>query len=305
MFLLSNSSVLASVPVVQVQWNNGPVSVIVPAVHAPAQGVTAPAGEIFKNKTVFLREGMKTEDVPELASSGVDPSSGKPNWTGQLAFARWTNDFSLPLLAKALSLHAGCFTRLGQQLTGKAQPPEKYVPVIALNMKTARMAMVVVETPCPAPDGLSRDARVNIEAAKMGLKPVWLENPVEYKRTEDQIPDAAYSEALARDLREIGDNTLTNEMVEVLEKSGDFDGWDRMVRSRASTPALATLLRYMVDERTTEMVTHMEPYLRAGGAVVLVGMGHLGGETGVLSQLRRDHFTVKIVKAPDDAGMAP
>ncbi|MBO1360285.1 TraB/GumN family protein [Acetobacter sacchari] len=248
---------------------------------------------------------MKTEDVPKLASSGVDPSAGKPNWMGQLAFARWTNDFSIPLLAKALSLHAGCFTRLGQQLTGKPQASEKYIPAAAMMVKTASMALVIVETPCPAPDGLSRDARVNIEAAKAGLKPVWLENPVEYKRTEDQIPDAAYSEALARDLREIGDNTVTNETVEVLEKSGDFDGWDRMMRDRARTPALSAMTHYMVDERTTEMVNHMEPYLRDGGAVVLVGMGHLGGETGVLSQLRRDHFTVKTVEAPDDAGVAP
>jgi len=78
-------------------------------------------------------------------------------------------------------------------------------------------------------------------------------------------------------------------------RSGDAAAMQEVITSRARDyPQLKPLMTKLFDDRYTAMTTKNERFLQTPKSYfVAVGAGHLVGDQGILSQLRRKNFKVE------------
>jgi len=78
-------------------------------------------------------------------------------------------------------------------------------------------------------------------------------------------------------------------------QSGDATAMQEVITSSVRDyPQLKPLMTKLLDERNTAMAAKIERFLQTPKSYfVAVGAGHLVGDKGILSQLRRKKFTVE------------
>ena len=78
-------------------------------------------------------------------------------------------------------------------------------------------------------------------------------------------------------------------------QSGDAAAMQEVITSDARKyPQLKPLMTKLLDDRNTAMAAKIEQFLQTQESYfVAVGAGHLVGDQGILSQLRRKNFTVE------------
>ena len=78
-------------------------------------------------------------------------------------------------------------------------------------------------------------------------------------------------------------------------RSGDVDVMQELItRSVRDYPQLKPLITKLLDDRNTAMTAKIERFLQTPKAYfVAIGAGHLVGDNGILSQLRRKNFRLE------------
>jgi len=150
-------------------------------------------------------------------------------------------------------------------------------------------------TPCPDPGVQSRDDLLTNLARERGLPikslDVLSELQVQRDTVVRQISYDAYLASLRRTLSEDGTREVEN-FVRALN-AGDYDGLRAAVLTHMPNPQVAAVFeRHMICERNAAWIPRLSPLLQVGGAVVMVGAGHLPGPCGLIVMLRRAGFEV-------------
>ena len=109
--------------------------------------------------------------------------------------------------------------------------------------------------------------------------------------------DRAFVDSMKASLRSTGAQLIT-EYIAALN-AGDYDEIAQISRRYAVDAAEADNFgRFMVRERNMRWLPRLEEDLRGGGAVVMVGAGHLPGPNGLVSLLRSNGYTVQPMLLP-------
>jgi uncharacterized protein len=153
-----------------------------------------------------------------------------------------------------------------------------------------------------------------LELQRMGLDPSYgldqhfLEEARQSHKQIDALEDVGSQVKLLSSLsEEFQDRLLLSSLVDmeksqdVLDiltrawQSGDDAAMQELITSSVRDyPQLKPLMTKLLDDRNTAMTAKIERFLETPNSYfVAVGAGHLVGEQGILSQLRRKNFTVE------------
>ncbi|WP_354858874.1 TraB/GumN family protein [Acetobacter fabarum] len=281
----------ADVDAIQIENSNTKPSIIVPAVHGPIFGIQAPSAAVFAGKTVLVSEGTADRNADTQPDKLEHPISEIA--LDSTIFASWVHGIDIEKLKARLQPHLACYTGQEMLRTGNT---EMFTRVL-LNMRTARLAEFILEMPCPQPATLSRDAVVHAEAQKSGVLIKWLEHLDEWKAVQKEIPDDYYRDAIVEMLKRPDENLSSPPFVSFVQ-NGQYDELDAWIRERKVTPSQKKMYDYQITKRTRLMYRDMAPYLRSGGAVILIGAAHIGGPDGLAALLRRDGYHLRPITLP-------
>ncbi|MBS1041961.1 TraB/GumN family protein [Gluconobacter cerinus] len=291
--VLRCSVALAGVEAIQIEKSGIKPSIIVPGVHAPVFGIEAPSAAVFVGKSVLLSEGTEANQdaktQPEKLEHSVPEIVLNPT-----VVASWVNGIDIEKLKPRLQLHLACYT--GQEML-RARNTDMYSRVL-LNMKTAQAAEFILEMPCPQPAGLSRDDLVRTEAQESGVTIKRLEHLNEWEAVQKEIPDDYYRDSIVEMLKRPEENLSSPPFVSFVQ-NGQYDEFDAWIRNRNVTVSQKKMYEYDVTKRTSQMYRAMTPYVRSGGAVILIGAAHLGGPDGLAALLRRDGYYLRPITLPE------
>ncbi|MEO5681051.1 MAG: TraB/GumN family protein [Chitinophagaceae bacterium] len=146
--------------------------------------------------------------------------------------------------------------------------------------------------PCAEKDGMEQ---VIMTAAKKDHKPI---NGLETVQFQASVFDSIPYKRQAKDLLKmidssgvVGDSSDL-QLVEVYRKQD----LNRMQELTADEEGIAEYLDLLLYNRNANWVTKMPAIMRDAPSLFAVGAGHLGGEKGVISLLRKAGFTVRPMK---------
>ncbi len=165
----------------------------------------------------------------------------------------------------------------------------------------AWVATYAVAMPCLTAAAESRDTMVIHAAQQRGIPIVTLETPEEVQAQRDKllasVGERVFIDSMKASLREAGAQLITDYIGAL--NAGDYDEVARISRRYAVDPSEADGFdRYMVSECNALWVPRLKDDLRGGGAVVMVGAGHLPGPGGLIALLRRDGYDVQPITLP-------
>ncbi len=175
---------------------------------------------------------------------------------------------------------------------------------MALGFKPWAVTMLLTDSDCQRKkqqEGLrSVDLLVAEQAKSQGLSPVGLETLVEQYESLAQLPDDVQNAWLRSS---IALHERSDDMVHTIAELYRFRRidavWDltRLMAPKAgmTDAVLADLKNALVGKRNVRLHSRARPLIDQGGAFIAIGAMHLIGEEGLVSQLRRDGFTVTAI----------
>jgi len=291
--VLRCSVALADVDAIQIEKSGIKPSIIIPAVHAPVFGIQAPSAAVFVGKTVLLSEGMAPDQSANTQPAKLEHSMAEIALSPTV-LASWVHGIDIEKLKTRMQSHLACYT--GTEIL-RTSNTDMYTRVL-LNMQTAQAAEFILEMPCPQPSGPSRDDLVRAEAQESGVTIKWLEHLNEWKAVQKEIPADYYRDAIVEMLKRPDENLSSPPFVSFVQ-NGKYDEFDAWIRDRDVTPGQKKMYEYDVTKRTSLMYRDMAPYLRSGGAVVLIGAAHIGGPDGLAALLRHDGYHLRPITLPE------
>lgn len=272
------------VPALNVTGPNGSRSVLLGTMHQGNRNIIQPSSSIFDNAKVLAVEAQRADAEARGRSRSPEASFDPVVWerlkrTGEFTTAPWVTALTA---AERETLRRRAACRVGEENA-------RFV----FSMRPS--AADVVATPCPDPGVRSRDDLLSDLARQRGLPIISLDVLSELEAQRDavmrQISDEAYIVSLKRTLSEDGIREIEN-FVRALN-TGDYDSLRVAVLSHLPDPRIAAIFeRHMLCERNAAWIPRLSPYLQAGGAVVMVGAGHLPGPCGLIVMLRQAGFSV-------------
>ena len=155
---------------------------------------------------------------------------------------------------------------------------------------------------------------VQLELKRMGFDPVngvdrhFLDEAQQSHKPVGALEDAGSQLEFFNSLSdELQDRLLLSSLVDMEKWANCFDlvtqAWQSgdaaamaevITRSVREYPQLEPLMTKLLDDRNTAMTTKIERFLQTPKTYfVAVGAGHLVGDQGILSQLRRKNFKVE------------
>ncbi|MEP7277252.1 MAG: TraB/GumN family protein [Bacteroidota bacterium] len=146
--------------------------------------------------------------------------------------------------------------------------------------------------PCPEKDGMEQ---VIMKQAKKDNKPI---NGLETVQFQASVFDSIPYKRQAQDLLKMIDSSGTagdssdTELVKVY-RSQDLN---KMQQLTASEEGIAEYLDLLLYNRNRDWVKKMPAIMQDAPALFAVGAGHLGGEKGVITLLRKAGFTLRPMK---------
>lgn len=272
------------VPALSVTGPNGSRSVLLGAMHQGNRNLIQPSGSIFDNAKVLAVESQRTEVQARGKSGSLEAMIDPTVWerlkrTGEITAAPWVAALTT---AERETLRRRVVCRAGEENV-------RFV----FSMRPS--VVDVLATPCPDAGVQSRDDLLTDLARQRGLPIISLDVLSELQAQRDavvrQISDDAYIVSLKRTLSEDGIREIEN-FVRALN-TGDYDSLRAAVLAHLPDPQVAAVFeRHMLCERNAAWIPRLSPHLQAGGAVVMVGAGHLPGPCGLIVMLRRAGFSV-------------
>jgi uncharacterized protein YbaP (TraB family) len=160
-------------------------------------------------------------------------------------------------------------------------------------MKTYFTTALISESkfPCPAKDGMEQ---VIMKEAKKDSKPIFGLETVQFQASVfDSIPYQRQAKDLVKMIDSSGNASDSSDLqlMEVYRKQ-DLNKMQEMTVNEEGMGDFIDLLLY---SRNASWVRKMPDIMKGKSTLFAVGAGHLGGEKGVISLLRKVGYTVRPV----------
>jgi uncharacterized protein len=134
-----------------------------------------------------------------------------------------------------------------------------------------------------------------LDEARQMHKPIGALETAEFQvKLLSSLPDDMQDRLLLSSLVEMERSTAFLKLLVRAWQSGAADKMQALLdRDVRKYPQLKSIMEKLFDDRNTAMAKQIEQFLRTSKTYfIAVGAGHLIGDHGILSQLRRKHFTV-------------
>lgn len=276
------------VPALDIQAPSGAHSVLIGSMHIGYPLLRQPTPDVLKGARIYVIEHL-TAGLSFQPDDISSPSRGEiADWfAGKAVRAAWStqlSDVEVEILRERVS---ACNSTIPE-----AAPYG--MTDLVLSMHRSLAAGSLAYNLCTVPTLQSRDKLMQQAADGSGVPTVELETQQEVWRKRAAVPESTYLETLRsglqHDLR-----PAYAEMVRALN-SGDYQKVQNLMSvGVGDTPvAGAEFKRIMLDERNAAWLPKLRGYFDQGGAVVLVGAGHLGGRNGLMAML--EHVAYKVTR---------
>jgi uncharacterized protein YbaP (TraB family) len=266
----------------------GKSSTLIGSVHAGVEGLREPDVDVlFKCARIYV-----IENVP---GDGPAPEPRKLRYglvnDKQLLHARWASGLS--------PIEVQTFERRVQCNAGAALPPNlsaSQATLIALSMGDPVSALEIAVRRCSPPGVISRDALLAQAAAAKGLATVGLERPIDVEARRLSVSEDTYAHLLKAALRP-GNDVDMQRLVQSLN-GADYDQILEVMKAPVPAADAKHYREVMLDDRNHAWMERLRKLVNAGDAVINVGAGHLGGESGLIALLKTDGYTVEPLPLP-------
>lgn len=272
------------VPTVTITAPNGAQSTMVGSIHNGVGGLAQPDPSIWTGIRRY---------VIEHASQPVDNQTlSEP--------APWARSLSPQELETYLS-RAECIP-MPENITSSATDEhlrlaKRKFALEFLNRVSDQQATQIAYLACEYRSEVSRDDLLLSEAAARKLPISYLEQDAEIEklrqRSSNKDMEKAFRRALATNPR-----GLLDSLRDALN-AGDYEAI-RTISLEPFDDAKARLSyeQTMIDGRNKAWLLRLRPLLNDGGALIVVGAGHLAGENGLMTLLRNDGYRVETTLIP-------
>ncbi len=160
-----------------------------------------------------------------------------------------------------------------------------------------RYAAVTAALPCSQPGTESRDSIVLQAAARWNLRIIPLETSAESDEQLQGMSDQTYVNMIHAELSPAYEQVI-GQVIAAMNR-GEWDEAAYLETSFGTTSAEpSSWHERIVVERNALWMPRLLTALKGGGAVVMVGAGHIGGPDGLITLLRDDGFEVAPTTLP-------
>lgn len=187
------------------------------------------------------------------------------------------------------------FNTLARFLEKRAQ-----IPVETVNRFRPWAAAILMQFPEQKNDGITFDARLQSEAAKLHKELFSLETVQEqyniFARLEPEKQMIMLRDALSSidELENMNDEFLTTYSHRDLKKLAELA--DESFNMTSDKELREYMRSKLLTERNSTMTNRMQEQLNSGNVLIAVGALHLMGETGILTQLEEQGYMIEVVR---------
>ncbi|MBI5768018.1 MAG: TraB/GumN family protein [Verrucomicrobia bacterium] len=173
------------------------------------------------------------------------------------------------------------------------------LPDLVLERLTPAIAALLFSAPPATNVAATVDGQLYERAQQRGLKIAALETPDQQLAIFERLTRAHAVAALTDALDEVEAGRPNEKKLLAAYATGDERALAALIAAELNRSAAARALADpLLHARNRAMADHLVPHLRAGGAFVAIGAGHLIGPRSVIELLRERGWKVSRVAAP-------
>lgn len=271
---------------------DGGNSVLLGTIHMGDPRIVQPDMAVLDGARRLVVESRPDQTPPPTPLDMLEPAALAAAKDGRLGRAEWVSLLTPEDFGLLRSYLACTIPGLTDQVFD-----------LFLAFKAWRAAYAVA-LPCPRSSDPSRDTMLMQRAEQTGVPIVALETMTENQRQRDaliaSLGERVFVDGLKYAIRSAGAQAIADYIAAI--NAGDFDEVRNISRRYAADSAESEGFdRYMVRGRNVSWMPRLEQHLQGGGAVVLVGAGHLAGPGGLITLLRQDGYAVEPILLPEMA----
>jgi uncharacterized protein YbaP (TraB family) len=267
------------VPVFRVTAADGVSSLLIGSVHVPLDGLRQPAPSVLAGAKRLVMEAVPAPDPGSPLQQLVPGARETFTATGAYPPAPWAQALSTGEVAK-LEAHVRCVRK------------DIAHPDFMLALQSPVVASILAAVPCGADLQGGRDYLLMHAAQQAGIAVVGLETNQEATRQLMVVPERIHVHML-QDILATDMPSLYARAVVALN-AGEVDRAVEILDDTGDDPREQALFKdILIRQRNEAWRQPLERYLDQTGTVVVVGMGHLPGDTGLLAMLRHDGFAIE------------
>ncbi|MDO9713874.1 TraB/GumN family protein [Paracraurococcus lichenis] len=266
-------------PALRVTAPGGAQSLLLGSIHLGYADVPLPSPQILEQARRVVIEGDPALPQPPRAGDAPPPDAGPRIRIGDILDAR-----------EMQTLRARLACRFPSE-------PDVFEFALRYLLNQPLRAGWDVVSPCPEPGRTGLDQWMKESAAERHVPLDTLEAVADAQAQWYALPDRIFIRGVHRSLTPQFLQDFADLLTAV--RQGNYEEVCRISdASFATTEDAALFERRMLTERNLRWLPRLEPFLKEGKAVVVVGAAHLCGPTGVPALLRQRGYELQAVRVP-------